>query len=336
MNRSGYIGIVASTVLAVSMTFGWAVPAGAQATKLVMVGSWPPKVSAAADMGIQFLKEVNKRGKGKIEIEFRGSREVVPTFDQPEALVKGIFDIWYGAQNYWAGVVPAGYLTELSPYEIGDNGPGSELWNFMVKLYEKKGIRYLGHLSGDPQTGSHFMYTQKPVKSINDLKGRKIRVPPLTRFLVKAIGAEPVTLPPPEIYVALERGTVEGFTWPYYDGFTNFGWQEVTKYIINHPLYRDGIGLAMNLKKWNSLTKEQQDILHAAVRRTQIWSLGWVAAHQQKQLEAMTKAGMKVITFSKAEAALWQKTARDALWANFKTVMSPDEFATAQRLMGVK
>ena len=45
----------------------------------------------------------------------------MPTFDQPEALVRGVFDIWYGAPNYWAGIVPGGYVTEMSPYDIPDN-----------------------------------------------------------------------------------------------------------------------------------------------------------------------------------------------------------------------
>ena len=208
-------GLLALAVMAVGGAGLSAAPA-----KLTMVGSWPPKVSSAADIGIKYLDTVNKMGKGTVEITFKGSRDVVPTFDQPEALVRGLFDVWYGAPNYWAGVVPGGYFFELSPYDVPDKGPGSDLYNFIVKMYEKKGVRYVGHFCGEPSTGNHFMYTQKKISGIGDLKGRKIRVPPLTRFFVKQIGAEPVTLPPSEVYLALERGTVEGFTWPYYDGFT--------------------------------------------------------------------------------------------------------------------
>ena len=48
----------------------------------------------------------------------------------------------------------------------------------------------------------------------------------------------------------------------------------------------------------------------------------------------MKTGGMKEITFTPEEAALWQKTAGDALWAHFKSVMSPEDYATARRLMG--
>lgn len=329
--RLAAAGAVALTIGLTGRSYGASDP-----IKLVMVGAWPPGVSAAADIGIKYIDTVNELAGGKLVIEFKGAKEVIPTFDQPEALVRGVFDIWYGAPNYWAGVVPGGYFTEMSPYEIPDQGPDSALYGFLVKMYEKHGVRYLGHYSGELDTGNHFMYTQQEVSGIADLKSRKIRVPPLTRFFVKAIGAEPVTLPPGEVYLALERGTVEGFTWPYYDGFTNFGWQEVSKYVIGHPLYRDGINIMMNLEKWNSLPKDMQNVMSEAARRTQAWSVGWVSAFQSTQLAGMQKGGMKVIKFSPKEAELWEKTAGDALWAHFKSVMSAADYATARRLLGQK
>jgi TRAP-type mannitol/chloroaromatic compound transport system substrate-binding protein len=329
-------GAIGTGLLALALVAGVSAELRAAPAKLTMVGSWPPKVSSAADIGIKYLETVNKLAKGEIEIAFKGSRDVVPTFDQPEALVRGLFDVWYGAPNYWAGVVPGGYFSELSPYEIPDNGPGSELFAFIVKMFERHGVRYLGHFSGEPDTGNHFLYTQKKISGIGDLKGRKIRVPPLTRFFVKNIGAEPVTLPPSEVYLALERGTVEGFTWPYYDGFTAFGWHKISKFVIAHPLYRDGVSVKMNLAKWNKLSGDQQKIMLEAVSRTQAWSQGWVSAYQAVQLKDMLKGGMKLVTFSDEEAAHWETTANEALWAQFKSVMSADDYATARRLLGYK
>lgn len=334
-NVSRILKFTASGVLAAAMLTG-AGGAGraAEAIKLTMVGSWPPKVSSAADMGIKFMDTVNEAARGKLVITFKGSRDVVPTFDQPEALVRGVFDTWYGAPNYWAGVVPGGYVMELSRAEFLDNGPGSELFEFIASMYKRSGIQYLGHFSGEPNTGNHFMYTQKKISSIADLKGMKIRVPPLTRHFVKAIGAEPVTLPPGEVYLALERGTVEGFTWPYYDGFTAFGWEKVSKFVINHPLYRNGVSVMMNMKKWNTLSGDLKKLVLDASRKTQAWSQGWVSAYQAVQLAGMRKGGMKVITLSKEETARWDRTADKALWAHFKSVMSASDYATARRLLG--
>ncbi len=305
-------------------------------SRLTMVGAWKPGVSPAADMGIKFKDTVNQMSGGKIVIDFKGASDVVPTFDQPEALVRGVFDVWYGAPNYWAGIVRGGYLTEMSPYEIPDNGPGSELFEFVNKLHEAHGARYLGHMTGGPGAGNHFLYTQKKITRSEDLKGMKIRVPPLTRFFVAGMGAEPVTIPPGEIYLALERGTVEGFTWPVYDGFTNFGWQEVSKFMVAHPLYRDGISIAVNIRKWNSLPEESKKVMFQAAADTQAWARGFVAEQQAAQLNKMKAAGMTVIEFTPAEAKRWEDTAREALWAHFKTVMSAQDYASARRMLGAR
>jgi len=330
------LAIAALGLLAVDGTTFSAAQAQSAPIKLVMVGAWKPGVSPAADIGIKFKDTVNKLSGGKIEITFKGADDVIPTFDQPEALVKGVFDVWYGAPNYWAGIVKGGYVTEMSPYEIPDNGPGSDQFTFMNKLYEAHGAHYLGHMTGEPDTGNHFLYTQKQISRIEDLKGMKVRVPPLTRFFVSSIGAEPVTLPPGDIYLALERGTVDGFTWPYFDGFTNFGWQEVSKFLVAHPLYRDGTAIIINLAKWNSLPDDAKQIMNKAAADTQQWARGWVSAHQAVQLAKMKAAGMKVIEFSAAEAKRWEDTSREALWAHFKSVMTPDEYTTARHLFTAK
>jgi TRAP-type C4-dicarboxylate transport system substrate-binding protein len=332
------LGIASAALLTLTLTFGGTgpSPASAEPVTLTMVGAWPPGVSPAADIGIHFKDGVNRLAEGKLVIEFKGSSDVIPTFDQPEALVRGVFDVWYGAPNYWAGVVPGGYVSELSPFEIPDQGPDSELFGFLVDMYAEHGVRYLGHFSGGPATGNHFMYTQEEVSGIADLKGLKIRVPPLTRFFVEEIGAEPVTLPPGEIYLALERGVVDGFTWPFFDGFTNFGWQEVSKYVILHPLYRDGTSINMNLEKWNSLAADVQEIVLEAVRETQTWAPGWVSEVQASQLAEMKNGGMKVIEFSPEEAERWRETADAALWRHFESVMSPEQYATARQLLEAK
>jgi TRAP-type C4-dicarboxylate transport system substrate-binding protein len=324
------LGILAAHTAAVSV-------AGAQSpVRLTMVGAWKPGTSPAADMGIKFKDTVNQLSGGKVVIDFRGAADVVPTFDQPEALVRGVFDVWYGAPNYWAGIVRGGYFTEMSPYEIPDNGPGSELFAFVNKLHEAHGAHYLGHMTGSVGVGNHFLFTQKQITGIDGLKGMKIRVPPLTRFFVAGLGGEPVTLPPGDVYLALERGTVEGMTWPVYDGFTNFGWQEVTKFMVTHPLYRNGISIAVNLRKWNSLPDDAKKIMYQAAASTQAWSRGFVAEQQNAQLAKMKAAKMGMIEFTPAEAKRWEDTSRDALWAHFKSVMNANDYDTARRLLGVK
>ena len=126
------LGMTAIAAASLAMTVALAEAAGP--AKMTMVGTWPPKVSSAADMGIKWMETVNRLAEGKLHITFKGSRDVVPRFDQPEALVRGVIDSWYGAPNYWAGVVPGGYVMELSRAQYLDNGPDSELFQLIAGM----------------------------------------------------------------------------------------------------------------------------------------------------------------------------------------------------------
>lgn len=330
--RNVLIGAAMAGLGAIGLT-----PAQAQSpVTLRMVGAWAHDFSPTAGIGKNFMENVNRLGEGKVRIQYLGADDVIPPFDQPEALVNGVFDVWYGAPNYWAGVVPGGDITELSPFTTPDNGPGTELYEFMVGLYEPKGVRYLGHAAGDLGVGVHYVNTNFPVKSIDDLKGKKLRSAPLTRHFIQAAGAESITLPPAEIFLAMDRRTVDGFTWPVADAFTRYGWQTVTKYMIDQPTYRSGGSVAMNLRRWNSLSPEIQDILLKAMAETQEWTRGWFAQNLEEQVTAMKAAGMEVLELSDAESERWTKLANESLWGYYATVLKPEQIERVKALFDAK
>lgn len=315
---------------------GGAAAAHAQEVTLKMVGAWAPGFSPTAEVGKNFMENVNRLGEGKVKVTYIGSDDVLPPFDQPEALVNGVFDVWYGAPNYWAGVVPGGDITELSPLTVPDGGPGSALYDYMVKLYAAKGVRHLGHAAGDPGEGAHYVSTNFPVKSIDDLKGKKLRVAPLTRHFVQAAGAESITLPPSEIFLAMDRGTVDAFSWPVADAFTRYNWQAVTKYMVNQPMYRSGGSVAMNLDKWDSLSPEVQDILLKAIAETQQFALEWFDKNQKEQEAIMKEAGMEILPISDEESQRWTQVANDALWAYYESILGAEKVGEVKALFEAK
>jgi len=328
MRRSMLIGVIG--VLATAfMGLG----AYAQEVTLRMVGAFAIGMGATSAIGESFMNNVNRLGKGKVRIRYLGADEVVPPFDQPEALVNGVFDVWYGAPNYWAGVVPGGDITELSTHLAPDGGPGSELYQFMVDLYAEKGVRYLGHAAGSPGVGEHNLNTSFRVTKLEDLKGKKNRTPPLTRHFIQAAGAESITLPPGDVYLAMDRKTVEGFTWPVVDGFTRYGWQTVTKYSVNFPLYRSGGSLAMNLAKWKSLSPEVQDILLKAVAETQAQTRESYAKSLAHEHATMQKAGMELLTLNAEEGKRWKELSENALWQYYKTILPAEKLERARGLL---
>ncbi|MHA6688631.1 TRAP transporter substrate-binding protein DctP [Mesorhizobium sp. A556] len=330
MNRSWKISALGACLVTGLATFG---TAHAEDVTLRMVGAWAPSVSPIAEIGHQFIEVVDRLSEGHIKIQYIGAADVLSPLDQPEALVNGVFDVWYGAPNYWAGIVPGGYITELSMKDIPDGGVDSDLFAFMVKMYAEHGVRYLGHFAGTPGAGSHFLITQKEVTSLEDLSGIKLRVPPLARPFAQAVKAETITLPPSEIFLAVDRGVVDGFTWPISDGFTNYGWQSISKYVINQPMYRSGLGIDMNLSKWDSLTSDQQAIMLKAVTETQEWAKARVGKMQDDQLSKIKEAGMQVIEITDEEKDEWTRIANESLWAYLQGIIPTDKFSEAKRLL---
>lgn len=332
MNKAIKAALGALVVAALSSTATIAV--AQEKVTLRMVGAFPIGPSPTAEIGNKFMEAVNRLGEGKVEIRYIGASDVVPTFDQPEALVNGVFDVWYGAPNYWAGVVPGGDFTELSDLKIPDGGPGSEIYEYLVDMFAEKGVRYLAHAAGDVGVGTHKLSTNFEVDSVEDLQGKKIRVAPLLRHFVEAVEAEPITLPPSDIFLAIDRGTVDGFTWPVADGYTNNGWEEVTENLVDQPMYRSGAGLAMNLDKWESLSPEVQDILTEAVVEAQTFAQDWFLKNEQEQIEKMKAAGMEILPISEEESEKWTEIANNALWEYYQEVLTEDQVAEVSRLLG--
>jgi TRAP-type transport system periplasmic protein len=300
---------------------------------LRMVGAFPIGPSPTAEIGNKFMEAVNRLGEGKVEINYLGHSNVIPTFDQNEALVNGVFDVWYGAPNYWAGVVPGGDVTELSPFRIADGGPGSEIYEFLVDLYAQHGVRYLAHAAADVGIGAHFLSTNFEVASVDDLRGQKVRVAPLLRHFIEASGAEPITVPPADIFLAIDRGTVDGFTWPVADGYTRNDWQTVTTYLVDHAMYRSGAGLAMNLDVWNGLSEEVQGIIVEAVVEAQEFAQDWFLQNEQEQMQLMREAGMEFLTLSDEEAQRWDEMANTALWNYYKGILSEEQIEAVSQLL---
>jgi len=160
-----------------------------------------------------FIDMVNKRAKGELVIKFLGGPEVVPSFDQPEALKKGTIDIlptipasWFkplmGAAADISGLsqIPAWEERKTGAFEVYD------------ELFHKfANAKYLGRPHGG--WGFNF-YTNKQIEKIEDFKGLNIRVMSLYAPFTKALGASPITMPPPKLYHALERHIVDGFMFP--------------------------------------------------------------------------------------------------------------------------
>jgi TRAP-type mannitol/chloroaromatic compound transport system substrate-binding protein len=137
-------------------------------------------------------------------------------------------------------------------------GGGMELWR---ELYAKFNLYPLIGGSTGPQMGGWF---KKPINSVSDLKGLKMRIPGLGGEVMKKLGVNPILLPPGEIFTSLERGTIDATEWvgPALDRMMGFdkaadyyytGWHEPGSILE----------ITFNKNRWEQLTPQHQAIITA-------------------------------------------------------------------------
>ncbi len=299
------------TGLALALSLGFAAPT-AQADPVVLKGIIPWQADYDLSKAFFIFQDlVKERLKGRVEIKYLGGPEIQQPNDQFEALRNGVVDVILGAAAYYRADVPAAAAVQFAkklPHQLRETG----YYDTMRRLHAERGVVYLANTAG----GNRFrIYLLKELKK-PDFSGLKIRVSPVYLPLVKALGGTPISVAPGEVYTALERGAIDGYGWTY-TGISVFGWQEKTKYLIDHPFYSLDTALLINQKSYDALPADVRKILEeigAEVERRVEKQIGERLVQEDVKLK---KDGIKFIKFSDADAATYLKTAYDAGWKDF-------------------
>jgi len=233
--------------LAAAFAAALATAAAAQEMTLKAVSSFAEGTKDS--LGFEALvKDINARGAGKIKINYLGGApKVMNPFEVVKNLKEGVVDMANANSAFFTNVVPEADAFKLSEYSIAElrkNGG----WEYMNKILNEKANAYF---LGNPLENITFnIYLNKPIEKA-DLKGLKIRVTPIYRAMVEALGGTAVTSPPAEVYTLMERNTVDGFGWPT-AGIFDYSWEKVTKYRVEPAFYSAALHALVNLTAWTS------------------------------------------------------------------------------------
>lgn len=270
-----------------------------------------PRTHIINDYVPEFLEAVNKRTQGRLKINWLGGPEVFPSFDQIHALKAGTIDmIIHFPLSYSKSLMPeadAMGLSQLAAWEERKSG-AFELWSEI--LAKKCHAKYLGRYQSLNQ---FFLYSNKKIEKLGDFKGLNIRVMPLYIPFIKALGANPVTLPPTDIYTSMERGVVDGFIISK-PGMTGFGLQEVTKYMIEPGFLQIDPSMVMNLDSWNKIPKDSQDLLMDVIKDNEYIATMRFQMMARGEDRVMEKAGIKTLHLPSEDAAKFFQITYETTW----------------------
>ncbi|MEZ5729756.1 MAG: TRAP transporter substrate-binding protein DctP [Burkholderiaceae bacterium] len=185
------------------------------------IGSPPSKGYEA------MIAEVNKRGKGVLQIKLTGGAPAIGSpFTLTQKMAAGAYDMVGCTDAYFGNVLPEAPVLRLAENSFADlrkNG-GMDL---LQKLFAAKGIYYVGRHADN---GPFHLWLNKPI-SKPDLTGLHLRVSPVYTAFFTTLGATMQQSNLAQIYTYMENGTVQGYGWPI-AGYVP-SWAKVTKYRVD-------------------------------------------------------------------------------------------------------
>ena len=273
------------------------------------------------EMKKAWADNVSKMSGGRIAIEILPVGAVVQANQTLQAVRSGILQGHLTDPSYFTGQNPAfGMMGNLvgawsDPYDFLDymnNAGGEVLYN---KLVEPYGL----HLIGAAATGLESLPSSKPIHSIADMKGLKLRAPEgMVYNIFEKAGATPVNLPGSEVYTGLEKGVIDAADYTVFATNQAQGLHDFAPY----PLYPGFhslpmVAVSINNELWQGLPADLQAILTTSVDAL---AYEMVAELKTRDLEAVREArqnpDIEIIDLSQEERAKFRDIARKE-WAEW-------------------
>jgi TRAP-type transport system periplasmic protein len=234
-------------------------PAPAPTTiELKFTNSQPPNAYPNPSI-TKWTAKLAEMTAGRVKIKNYPGESLGKMSDFWAMLNSGVCDISYIIPYYYPGELPSMEVTNF-PFVFP---PADRILPVIKPIFDKylskdwRSVKVLW-LATLGTTQLHMV--KKSVKTLEDLKGMQIRsAPGLMTKTFKALGAVPAAIPAPEVYNALERGMVDGCSFPF-SAAKIFKLQEVTKSHTVIDVASGIVAIAMNLNRWNQLPPDIQKV----------------------------------------------------------------------------
>lgn len=246
-----------------------------------------PATHAQAIAAESWAKEIEKKTNGRIKINMFPGGTLTKADETYNSIVSGIADIGMSCFAYTRGRFPLMEVVDL-PLGYPDGMTATIAANEIYKKMQPDELNDVKVLYLHAH-GPGLLHTKKPVKSLQDMKGLKIRSTGLSAKVVTALGGIPVAMPQGSTYESLQRGVVDG-TFSPIESLKGWKQGEVISHTTNSVDigYTTGMYVVMNKNKWEALPLDIKDIFTEVSDR-------WVKVHG----EAWDRADEEGVNFTK-------------------------------------
>jgi TRAP-type mannitol/chloroaromatic compound transport system substrate-binding protein len=243
---------------------------------------WRMQTYAGAALAEHVVKpmvdDFNKAANGEMEIELYYADQLVPTGELFRAMQRGTIDAVQSDDDSMASptevTVFGGYFPFACRYSLDvpvlfHQWGLAEIWD---EEYSKVGVKHISAGAWDP---CHFA-TKDPIRSLDDLRGKRVfTFPTAGRFLAQ-FGVVPVTLPWEDIEIAVQTGELDGVAWSGITEDYEVGWADVTDYFLTNNISGAWCGsFFSNMDRWNELPEHLQTLLRVAMDSSHYYRQHW-------------------------------------------------------------
>ncbi len=286
------------------------VMAGSDETINLKFSTWhPPASREVQTVWKPMLEELKKRSGGRITYTLYAGGALGKGPEHFDIVANGLSDMGYFTATWTPGKFP---LTDVLSFAAWVDGKdvSTDIGNKVYKEELQKefpNVKVL-ELNGCIQA---FLWTTKPVNSLADCKGLRIRTPGgMQTQYIKSLGAEPVFMPLGDVYLALETGTIDGLVTcpPLVLAFKLY---EVVKYGVVATFGCVSEGVVMNKKTWEKTPADLQKIIEDVVSNPFRTTGGLTQGVYKTMMKEIADKGVKMHELSADQAGLWFEKFQD-------------------------
>jgi TRAP-type mannitol/chloroaromatic compound transport system substrate-binding protein len=306
-------------------------------TAVVALALWAPSLAAAEakhkwrmatswgggplmELGAKaFADKINFLTNGRIEVEVFPGGTLGKALNVSDTVKNGVAEAGHTWMGYdWGkdktAVAFGGFAGSMDSermlhwlYEDG----GAEMWRQFRQ--EKFGVVSFPCFI---RTAEAFLHSRKPVRTLDDLKGLKLRTAGAWLEIAKSLGAAPVTMPGAEVYTSLERGAIDATEWGTLYENISAGFYKIAKYVIIPGVHQPvaPFELLINNDAFNALSDRDKKLVEMAAKMVTFESWTRIGNEDAKALEFYRKQGNVIIELDESVQKRARKIADE--WAD--------------------
>lgn len=262
-----------------------------------------------------FVQKVKEASGGRLEITVYAPDSLYPVLETLQAVGKGVSEMATCYGSYYKGIDPACMMEFCAPYSFNEYADmymrcyELGVLDIMREVYAKQNVHLAGYYFIPPEN----LFSKKPIKSVDDIKGLKVRVGGIAGDVFKKLGAAVTTVSASEIYTALQLGTVDAAEYSGYAMNYDLGFHEVTKYIT--PLPHHGVsagGYWVNMDAWEDLPADLQAIINTCAKEAGLYAFTSQTLGNFEAIDKMVNEHkLEIVPLPEAEVAKILKAAEE-------------------------